>query len=422
MKLFALIVFIAVYIVMIGFPKYRVYGAACAAVLFVLTGIVPFAALPEVLNFNVLFMLTGMMLTVYFFIESMMPMRIADFLMDHSGSLCTVTILLSLFAGIVSAFIDNVATVLMIAPVAIAISKKLNVSPVPMVISIAVSSNLQGAATLVGDTTSILLGAYAKMTFMDFFFMNGRPGIFWAVELGALATVPVMLILFRHLRDPISAVEKTKVENYFPTAALLLTILTLIIASFFKNRPEMTNGIVCMVFGIACMVHSYLRTKKDTSVRQCLKEVDYKTLLLLASLFVVVQGVTEVGIIDDIAAFFVKVGGTHLFILYTLIVWGSVAISAFVDNIPYVTAMLPVITGVAMRMQIDPNLLYFGLLTGATLGGNITPVGASANITGVGILRKEGCEVSNGDFMRISVPFTLVAVTTGYLFLWLVWR
>ena len=422
MKLFALIVFIAVYIVMIGFPKYRVYGAACAAVLFVLTGIVPFADLPGVLNFNVLFMLTGMMLTVYFFIESMMPMRIADFLMDHSGSLCTVTILLSLFAGIVSAFIDNVATVLMIAPVAIAISKKLNVSPVPMVISIAVSSNLQGAATLVGDTTSILLGAYAKMTFTDFFFMNGKPGIFWAVELGALATVPVMLLLFRHLRDPISAVEKTKVENYFPTAALLLTILTLIIASFFKNRPEMTNGIVCMVFGIACMVHSYLRTKKDTSVRQCLKEVDYKTLLLLASLFVVVQGVTEVGIIDDIAAFFVKVGGTHLFILYTLIVWGSVAISAFVDNIPYVTAMLPVITGVAMRMQIDPNLLYFGLLTGATLGGNITPVGASANITGVGILRKEGCEVSNGDFMRISVPFTLVAVTTGYLFLWLVWR
>ncbi len=422
MKIIALIVFIAVYVIMIGFPAKRVYAAAGAAVLFVLLGIVPIKGITAVLNFNVLLMLTGMMITVFFFIESRMPMQIADVLMDHSKNLCVVTVFLSLFAGFVSAFIDNVATVLMIAPVAIAISKKLNVSPVPMVISIAVSSNLQGAATLVGDTTSILLGAYAKMSFTDFFFMHGKPGIFWAVELGAIATVPVMMFLFRELRDPIEAEEKTEVKDLFPTAALLLTILVLIIASFFKNRPEMTNGVVCIGFALACMAHSCLKTGKREQCEAALKDVDYRTLLLLASLFVVVEGVSQVGIIDDIASFFVKVGGNRLFLLYTLIVWGSVRISAFVDNIPYVTAMLPVISGIAVRMNIDPNLLYFGLLTGATLGGNLTPVGASANITGMGILRREGYEVPNSEFMRISVPFTLVAVTTGYLFLWFVWR
>ena len=422
MKIFTLIVFIAVYVIMIGFPKFRVYAAAGAAVLYLIAGVVPIAELPGILNFNVLFMITGMMLTVFFFIESQMPMKIADFLLDKSKNLMMVTIFLSLFAGVISAFIDNVATVLMVAPVALAIAKKRNVSPIPMVISIAVSSNLQGAATLVGDTTSILLGAYAKMTFTDFFFMEGKPGIFWAVELGALATVPIMLFLFRDMKEPVSAEEKTVVKDYFPLWMLLLTIITLIVASFFRNRPEMTNGIVCMGFGVVCMIHSRLKRGDSESVYACLKDLDYMTIILLASLFVVVAGVTEAGIIDDMAEMLVKVGGGNLFLLYTLIVWASVGISAFVDNIPYVTAMLPVIAGVSARMGISPNLLYFGLLTGSTLGGNITPIGASANITGIGILRKNGYEVPAKTFMRISVPFTLAAVTVGYVFLWVFWR
>ena len=422
MKTFALIVFIAVYAVMIAVQKYRVHAAVCAALLYLVTGIVPLVSLPEVLNFNVLLMITGMMLTVYFFIESGMPMRIADILMDRSKNLAQVTILLSIFSGVISAFIDNVATVLMIAPVAMAIAKKRDISPVRMIISIAVSSNLQGAATLVGDTTSILLGSYARMSFADFFFMNGRPGIFWAVELGALATVPIMMFLFRDMTEPVSADEKTKVENLFPTAALVLTVVVLIIASFFKNRPELTNGAICMLFGAACMVHSLARTRKTDGCRACLKNVDYQTILLLASLFIVVAGVTEAGVIDDIAGILTSAGRGNLFLLYTMLVWGSVAVSAFVDNIPYVTAMLPVIAGVASRMGIDPNLLFFGLLTGATLGGNLSPIGASANITGIGILRKNGYEVSTREFTKISVPFTLSAVTVGYLFLWFVWK
>ena len=137
-----------------------------------------------------------------FFIESHMPNLIAERLMDKAGNVLQVIIFMSLFAGFISAFMDNVATVLMIAPIGIAVCKKLKISPVPMILSIAVSSNLQGAATLVGDTTSIMLGAYANMDFMSFFWMKGRPGIFFAVELGALATVPVMMFLFRSMKQP----------------------------------------------------------------------------------------------------------------------------------------------------------------------------------------------------------------------------
>ena len=141
----------------------------------------------------------------------------------------------------------------------------------------------------------------------------------------------------------------------------------------------------------------------------------------MGGLFIVIAGITEAGIINDISALFVRMGGNNLFLLYTIIVWGSVVISAFVDNIPYVATMLPVVTSIAQSLGIDPTVLYFGLLSGATLGGNLTPIGASANIAGIGILRKEGYEVSGKDFFRIGVPFTLCAVLAGYLFCWFVW-
>ena len=150
--------------------------------------------------------------------------------------------------------------------------------------------------------------------------------------------------------------------------------------------------------------------------------MDYDTLLLLTGLFTVIAGITRVGVIDDLAGLIAGAGKGNLFVLYTIVVWGSVLISAFIDNIPYVATMLPVLQGVCAAMGIEPYLLYFGLLTGATLGGNITPFGASANIAGVGMLRKEGYETSLWDFCRIGVPFTLTAVMAGYLFFWILWR
>ncbi len=152
-----------------------------------------------------------------------------------------------------------------------------------------------------------------------------------------------------------------------------------------------------------------------------IKNLDFETLGLLTGLFIVIGGLTNVGIIDDFAGLIVRFGGNNIFLLYTIVVWGSVLVSAFVDNIPYVATMLPVLTAVTTALGIEPNLLYFGLLSGATLGGNITPIGASANIAAVGMLRKEGYQVSFAEFMRIGLPYTLVAVITGYLYFWIIW-
>ena len=415
MKITALVLFILMYVLMIAVPKYRPYYALTAAVIFLATGILPPASLITAINWNVLLMIAGTMIIVYYFIDSNMPVLLADILLSSSKNAMWVTIRMSLFAGVISAFIDNVSTVLIVAPIGLVICKKLNINPVSMILSISVSSNLQGAATLVGDTTSIMLGNFAGMDFMDFFWMNGRPGIFFAVELGALATIPVMMLLFSDYHEPAPSPDRTEVTDYLPTVMLLLMIAALITASFIQNAPEIANGLICCTLALLTILIDSVRDRSLDDAITSVKTIDYGTIGLL------VGGLINAGVIDDIAGLIVKTGGNNVFLLFTIIVWGSVLISAFVDNIPYVATMLPVLATVTASLGIEPYLMYFGLLTGATLGGNITPVGASANITAVGLLEREGYRVSFGDFMRIGVPYTLTAVLVGYLFLWLVW-
>ena len=421
MKTVAIILFIAMYVGLIAFPKRRAQIALLVAAIFIITGILPYNQIISAVDWNVLLMIFGTLLLVDYFIESKMPNLIADKLLNLAPNVMWVTILMSLFSGIISAFIDNVATLLMVAPVGLAICKKLKINPVPMIISIAVSSNLQGAATLVGDTTSIMLGAYAGMDFMDFFWMNGRPGIFFAVEIGACLTIPIMMILFRKDKYPVFSNEYTKVTDYVPTIMMVAHVVLLMAASFIPNKPELTNGMICLICSLIGMAWEYFKDHDKERVIRVMKNVDYDTVLLLTGLFMVIGGITNMGVVDDLAGLIVKAGGNNSFLLFTIIVWGSVLISAFIDNIPYVATMLPVLQGVTLALGIEPYLLYFGLLCGATLGGNITPVGASCNIAGVGMLRKEGYEVSFTDFIRIGVPFTLAAVIGGYVFLWLVW-
>lgn len=421
MQTIALILFVVTYVLMIALSEKRPYVALVSAILYVALGIMPVGKIFGTIDWNVLMMLAGTMGTVFLFIESKMPNRLADLLLKKTPNVMWVAVVMSLFAGVVSAFVDNVATVLMIAPVGLAICRKLNMSPVVMLICISVSSNLQGAATLVGDTTAIMMGGYADMNFLEFIWMDGRMGIFWAVQLGAIATIPVIMMLFRKNREPVSVDQMTPVEDMFPSWLLISTVVLLIIASFIPNTPAMINGIICMTLFIIGLVRASFKYKGQGLAKAALKEVDYKTLLLLGSLFVVIGSLTEAGVIDQIAQLFVKIGGDNLFVMYSLIVWGSVLMSAFIDNIPYVATMLPVVSGIAAMMGCSPYVLFFGLLTGSTLGGNLTPIGASANIATIGILQKEGYKVKTSDFLKIGVPFTLTAVIMGYLFIWFVW-
>lgn len=449
----ALVIFAITYLLMMIFQNIRPHIVAVSALIFVGLGIIS-AVKPDLfgadffntatgiysynisqalseIDWNVIMMIAGTMGTVYLFIESKMPQLLSDILISRMPNMKWVVVIISLFAGIVSAFVDNVATVLMIAPVALAFCKKLGVSPVPSIICIAVSSNLQGAATLVGDTTSILLGKAANLDFSDFFVDNGKPGMFWVVEAGAVVSALIILFMFRKENKPISFDSRTKVEDYVPTYLLVGTVVALIAVSFipYKDsaapgefyKPDITNGLICIAFFLIGIIREIAVKKNKESVKNAFKEIDYYTIVLLTCLFIVIGGIKAAGVIDVIGGAIASLGAGSPFIVYTIIVWMSVILSAFIDNIPYTATMLSIVPVIATDLGMEPMLLYYGLLCGATLGGNLTPIGASANIAGIGILRKEGYEVKTTTFMKYGVPFTLSAVITGYILLWLIW-
>ena len=420
----AIILFAATYVLMLTFSKFRPYIALTSGILFILTGMLPLDEILPALDFNVLLMIAGTMGLVQLFIDSHMPERMADMIMDRMPNVQWAAVCLSLFAGVISAFVDNVATVLMVAPVALEICRKLKTNPVPVIISIAVSSNLQGAATLVGDTTAIMLGSALDMTFMDFFWYHGKLSIFFAVELGAVLSACIVYYTFRKEKAPIPKSGKlTEVTDYIPTVLLFGAIGLLICASFAPdswNLPAETNGLICCSMLLIGLVYNFARKKNLDAVAGPLKAIDFETLGLLVGLFLMIGGISHMGVIDALAQLLADLGKGNVFLMYSIIVWASVLISAFIDNIPYVATMIPVIAGLAAQMGCDPTPLYFGLLSGATLGGNCTPIGASANITGIGILRREGYEVKNSDFFKIGIPFTLAAIIPAYIYIWTV--
>ena len=449
----ALAIFAVTYILMMAFQKIRPYVAVGSALVFIALGTIAtinpsifgegffsltngsfsygFTTAISEIDWNVIMMIAGTMGTVYLFIESKMPQLMSDVLISKMPNMKWIVVSLSLFAGIVSAFVDNVATVLMIAPVALAFCKKMKISPVPSIICIAVSSNLQGAATLVGDTTSILLAKAAGLDFSDFFVQNGKPGMFWVVQAGAVVSALIIYFMFRKEKEKIKFDNRTVVEDKFPTILLVGTVLALILVSFipYKDtatpgqfyKPDITNGIICIGFFLIGVIRELFIKKNKDIVKASFKEIDYYTIALLTGLFVVIGGIKSAGVIDVIGDAIAKLGSGNPFVVYTIIVWMSVILSAFIDNIPYTATMLSIVPVIASRVGMDPIILYYGLLCGATLGGNLTPIGASANIAGIGILRKEGYEVKATTFMKYGVPFTLAAVITGYLLIWVIW-
>ena len=420
--IYAICLFAITYVLMLTFSKYRPYIALASGVVFIVTGMLPVDQIIGSLDFNVLLMIAGTMGLVQLFIDSKMPELLADAIMAKVPNVQWAAVCLALFAGVISAFVDNVATVLMIAPVALEICKKLKTNPVPFIIGIAVSSNLQGAATLVGDTTAIMLGSALDMSFMDFFWYLGKPSIFFAVELGAVIAAFILYVIFRKEKAPVpKATSRTQVNDYVPTVLLGGAIVLLICASFIPNKPDVTNGLICCALLVVGLIYNYLRNKNLVAIVGPLKAIDFETLGLLIGLFLMIGGISYMGVIDAAAGILAKAGGSGIFLLYTVIVWASVLISAFIDNIPYVATMIPVIASLANQLGVDPTPLYFGLLSGATLGGNCTPIGASANITGIGILRKEGYEVKNADFFKIGIPFTLAAIVPAYIYIWLLY-
>ena len=429
---------VVMYALIIAFQNKKVYFSTGAALLIILLGtIFPGLIFPgsdsriyplthslfTVINWNVIMIYLGSMAIAAMFLYSRMPSRIADGILASFKNTGVAIVAILAMTGIISIFVENVATVLVMTPIALSLCKKLKMNPTYFMIGLAVMSNLEGTATLVGDPPSMIFASYAGYNFNDFFFHDGKMSIFFIIQLGLLVGCIYFYFFFARIGKQKLDLEKTKVISPFPFIMLLLMIFGLAALSFINIDFPYMSGLFVLLLGLITILWykvSQKKTKDETWT--VIKELDWETIFFLLGIFVVVGGIQETGLLDDFAVFLSGICGGSKLLGFIVILFVSVLISGFVDNVPYIIAMLPVTGTMATQMGLQKELFMFALLVGSCLGGNLTPYGASANVVAMGILKKEGYPLKFSGWLKIAGPFTLLTTGSAALFLWFLMR
>lgn len=430
----AITTFIATYVLLIDGYYRRTAVVLFAAAFLLLVGVLtPLQAL-NAIDWNVMGIFFGMLVIADLFLASRMPAVLAAKLASRTKTVGAAVLGMCVLASALSAFLENVAVVLILAPIALALAQQLKTRATPFLIGIALSSNLQGTATLVGDPPSMILGTFANLTFNDFFWYQGRPGIFFAVQAGAVFSFAMLWVLFRKFRATIGEIPTERPRSHVPSALLVGVIVALAVISFTVHDFPYASGLTVLLFALVGWLWHLVTAQPHEGVgartlrerlrpgHELLRQLDWETTLFLVGIFVVVGSLSATGAIAAFTEWFQSIVGGSVGRAYVLIVIVSVALSAFIDNVPFVLAMLPVAQGVAAHLGIAPFPLYAGLLIGASVGGNITPIGASANIVAYRWIEERAKEpITFLGYVRYGLPFTLVAVAAAATFGWFVW-
>lgn len=417
----SLLVFTTCYVLFVVFPARRSWVACGGAVLLVLLGVISWPdALGRMINWNVMGLFWGTLILAELFMLSRVPAVLAEWLVDRTATARAAMLVLCALSGAISMFVENVAVVLLVAPVALSLCEKLKLNPTPLLIGIAVSSNLQGTATMIGDPPSMILAGYLRLNFFDFIWYQGRPSIFFAVEVGAVVSLLVLAYVFRRHREAIRLVAVEHARSWLPTGLLVALILGLSVATVFDPAFAWFAGVYTLALAGVGLGWLTWRARWERPGR-LLATLDWDTTFFLIGVFVIVGALSESGWLDRLATWLAGAAGASILVAFLIIVGFSVILSGFVDNVPFLLAMIPVAQKVADQLHAPMPLLMFGLLIGACLGGNLTPIGASANVVTLGLLKKRGHHAGFGQFMGIGIPFTIAAVTAACLLVWLVW-
>ncbi|MBP5601785.1 MAG: TRAP transporter large permease subunit [Treponema sp.] len=445
-KYIILAIAVIMYLLVILFQDKKVWFTTSAAVLVILLGIIfpgnvfelPSTiiqgsvgsriyavthSIGQIINWNVILIYLGSMTIAALFLYSNVPARIADGIIQSSKNTGIAIVLILAMTGIISIFVENVATVLVMAPIALALCKKLNKNPTFFMIGLAVMSNMEGTATLVGDPPSMIFAAYAGYNFNDFFIHQGRLSIFFIIQAGLIAGCIYFYFFFAKLGKQKLDVEKTPVISWVPFILLLVMIFGLAGVSFINTDFAYLSGLYVFALGLISVLWYRLSQKKSgEEIKELIKGLDWETIFFLLGIFIVVGGIQEAGLLEDFALFLAKLCGGSKLLGFMIILIVSVLISGFVDNVPYIIAMLPVAGSLAVNMNLNKELFMFALLIGSCLGGNLTPFGASANVVSMGIVKKEGYPMKFSDWLKIAGPFTILTTGISAIVLWCLWK
>jgi len=403
-----LVVFVVTYAIIISEKVHRTVIAMAGAGLLVLLGIVTQEKAIEGIDFNTLGLLIGMMIIVGIAKHSGMFQYVAIWATKvGKGNPIKIYILLLVIVAVFSALLDNVTTVLLMIPVTFVVAHNLKIHPKPFLIGAILLSNIGGTATLIGDPPNILIGSASGLTFNDFLFNHAPISLF-------VSTVTIGLLVFIYRKQLVATPEdQATIAKFNPKEAIsdvkllkkALFVLGIVLVGFFTHGATHLEGATIALGGAALML---LLTMHDPE--EHLKEVEWTTIFFFMGLFILVVALEEVGAIRMLAEGLLKLTGGNMIATTMSVLWGSAVFSAIIDNIPFVATMIPLIKDLGAISGLPLVPLWWVLALGADIGGNATLVGASANVVVSGIAGREGYRIGFGEYMKIALPLTFVAL------------
>ncbi len=394
---------------------HRTVAAITGAILLIVTHILTIETSIAYVDINTVGVLVGMML----FVAVVKNSGIFEYIAIKSAKIAkgkpvNIMIIFILITTILSAFLDNVTTVLLIGPMTIAITRILNINPIPFLITQIMASNIGGTATLIGDPPNIMIGSAANLGFTDFILNTGLPVIFIIIT----AIIYFLLIYKKQLivdEENISKVMEMDENKAIKDKSLMIKSIVLIvlvvIGFIFHSQLQMESCVIALLAAIIML----LIGKQDAE--EIILGVEWSTILFFIGLFIVVGGLEETGVIDKLANLLVSATSGNMILTMIIILWASAIISSFLDNIPFVATLIPLILTMQQTGNIDVTPLWWALSLGACLGGNGTLIGASANVVLSSISSKNGYPITFKHYMKIGFPLMIISIIISSIYL-----
>lgn len=413
-QIIAVVIFIVTMTAIMTEKVHRTVAAMTGAILLLVTGILSLDTAIGYVDVNTLGVLVGMML----FVGIVKNSGIFEYIAIKAAKLAKgrpwpIMVAFIVITAVLSAFLDNVTTVLLVGPMTLAITKMLNVNPIPYIMTQIMASNIGGTATLIGDPPNIMIGSAADLGFGDFLLNTGMASI-----IVLIISILCYYVLYRkqlivdeaNIKKVMALDEKKSIVN--PALMKKSILMLCLVALGFILHSQLHLESCYISLSAACIM--LLIGKQDPE--EIIATVEWSTILFFIGLFVVVGGLEQVGIIDSLAHGLVDITGGNMLITMMAILWIAAIVSAFLDNIPFVATLIPLIITVG-KTGMDITPLWWALSLGACLGGNGTLIGASANVVLSGISNKAGHKITFASYFKVGFPMMILSIIISSIFL-----
>ena len=414
MKIIAVAVFLIVILLIISERVHRTAAAMAGAMVLILTGVMSADKALSYIDFNTIGVLVCMMIFVAIVRRSGMFEYIAVRAAKAvHGDPWKIMVAFTLITAVLSAILDNVTTVLLVGPMSIAIARMLKIDPVPFLMGQILASNVGGTATLIGDPPNIMIGSAAHLSFMDFLENTGFAVLF------ILAVLILLMKIVYEKKIEMGTVDTSAIEKLDPSKSItnralmrkgIIVLICVIVGFMFHDKLGIESSVIALTAAAVMLIIG----RED--VNEAIQDVEWTTILFFMSLFVVVGGLTETGIIKELASKIINATDGHPMVTMLVLLWASALLSSILDNIPFVATLIPLI--LAMQADgMDVTSFWWAISLGACLGGNGTMIGASANVVLSDISTKHGYPITFKSYLKVGMPFMLLSIVISTVFL-----